>query len=115
MYLVNTELTVNWILSATEKVLVLPDMRVLIQAADKSTSDISGTLVAENFLAPTSTTDGFLEAFFTPDETGLWVAVLVEKNTIVNPVYSEVKIFVTINDTIINSYVNLGESGDIIV
>lgn len=108
MFLVNTQLTVNWKLRATIYDIPLTDLDIIIKPpqGEGNTVYTNSAIAAEDYIQPTTTTDGFVTYRFTPDSKGLWEVTLtngVEGN---NSIYYTHKIFVDSNDTHTKKFVD---------
>ena len=106
MYLVDTDLKVHWVFGAQPGTIALADLDVQITAPDNTVTYTNSGILAEDFLAPTTTSDGFASYTFTADAAGLWIATLTTGTGAANAVYQEVKIFVTTNDVLTRKFID---------
>ena len=98
MYLVNTTITVNWEIPATVITYLLEDFDISIKPPDRISTYIDNAILAENYLAPTPTTDGLVAYDFTPDEVGLWTITLSSGTGAAHVEFYSYKILVSKND-----------------
>jgi hypothetical protein len=106
MYLLDTDLTVNWVFGAQDDVIALADLDVQIAAPDNTVVYENAAIDAEDFLAPTSTADGFASYTFTADQLGLWNITLTNGTGALNQIYMERKIFVSTNNILTKKYID---------
>jgi len=106
MYLLDTDLTVNWVFGAIPGEILLADLDVQITSPDNTVTYIDSAILAEDFLAPTDTSDGYASYTFTADATGLWLITLTTGTGAANDIYMETQIFVTINDTLTKKFID---------
>lgn len=105
MYLINSELTVNWILSADLGTIALADLDVILKASRGNSTYSNNGILAEDFLSPDLNNNGYASYKFTPNLKGLWLVALTDGTESEHTFYYEHKIVVTQNDTVINKRV----------
>lgn len=92
MYLVNTQLQMNWILRNSLIDIPRESFDVRIRPPKDSGRDVVYTndaIAVENFTAPTEDTNGWATYLFTPDIEGLWELVLTDGDENTNTFYYE--------------------------
>ncbi len=92
MYLLNTQLQMNWILRNSMIDVPLASLDIRIRPPKDSGRDVvytSSAIEADNFQAPTGDTYGWATYFFTPDLEGLWELVLTDGDEDSNTFYYE--------------------------
>lgn len=99
MYIVDTNIVVNWILPATDSPLGLADLDIYITPPGGEVVYINGAITGNNYIAPTVDTHGTVSYVLTPDILGLWKIVLASGENEEKVLYTEYKIKVSINDT----------------
>ena len=99
MYLLDTSITVNWKLDPTNQAIALADLFIQKTDPKGNSEELINVLTPSNFIAPTINSFGFTEFIFTPDQLGLWVIVLSNKNVLNTPMYLPYNVYVTTNDT----------------
>lgn len=92
MYLVNTTITMNWILRNTLVGIDRTTLDVRVRPPIETGRDVVYTndaIAPEDFLAPTASDDGWASYTFTPDAEGLWELVLTDGDETENTFYYE--------------------------
>jgi len=113
MFVVNTEIEVNWILPATVSTYQNTYFDVAVKKPDGSTTYLDGSVEpggavkVEDFIAPTVTTTGAATYRLNPDETGVWVVILTIGNTEYNSIFYEYFLRVSEPDTHIHQQVTV--------
>lgn len=109
MYLINTSIKVNWILSSNSNTITLASLDVIVTPPQgKGSSTVfTGGILPDNYLAYTSTDDGYAAYEFTPDSIGLWTITLTNGTGTPNDIFYEDKILIDINATVVNEYVDM--------
>lgn len=100
MYLVNTTLTVNWVLRATIYEILRETLDIVIKPPKGKGNEqyFNAAILPENYVQPTSNTDGIVSFDFTPDQVGLWIIVLTDGTEDSNLIYYESKLLISKND-----------------
>lgn len=106
MYLINTELTVNWYLLTGSNPPALSELDIRIVPPIGNAIYLSSAIAAEDYIPSTATTKGLVTYKFTPDELGLWTIGLSNGISSNNTDYYTHDIMVSINDTYIKKHVN---------
>lgn len=109
MYLVNTELQMNWILRNSFIDIPRTSLDVRVRPPKDSGRNVvynSAAIAEENFVAPTVDSNGWATYFFTPDIEGLWELVLTDGDETENTFYYERLIEVQSPDAHIRKAVN---------
>lgn len=92
MYLINTELEMNWIMRKSLYGLDRLTLDVRVRPPKDSGRDVvytNSAIAVDDFVAPTETEDGWATYRFTPDLEGLWELVLTDGDEDVNTFYYE--------------------------
>lgn len=76
MFVINTDITVNFLLANTVNSIVYSDFDVRITKPDGDSVFIQSAILEDKFIAPTPNTTGAVSYEFTPDVEGVWVVVL---------------------------------------
>ena len=106
MYLINTDLTVNWVFASQADVITRTDLDIQITDPDGNVTYTDSAIAAEDFLAPTVSSDGYAAYTFTADVLGLWSIVLTNGTGVANTVYKETKIYVDKNDILTKKFID---------
>ena len=72
MYLINTTLTVNWLLLTGATPPLLADLDIRIVPPNGVSSYIASAILGGNYTPSTETTKGSVSYDFTPNALGLW-------------------------------------------
>ena len=113
MFVVNTNIEVNWILEASVDSYQNTDFDVAVKRPDGSSTYFDGVLESggavktEDFIAPTDVTTGAATYRLTPDETGVWVVILTLGNESDNNIFYEYFLRVSEPDTNIHQQVTV--------
>jgi len=105
MFVVNTDIEVNWMLPATVFSYQNKNFDVAVKKPDGTSIYFDGSLEpggaikTEDFIAPTEITTGAATYRLNPDETGVWVVVLTMGNTDYNSIFYEYFLRVSEPDT----------------
>ena len=101
MYLLNTELEINWTLYSDVAYPTLKDFSVL-QHSPNSVISIPNAITIGDYIPPTINTLGYVTYRFTPTTTGLWKIALYVSGTIVDTR----EILVSENDILTEKFVS---------
>ena len=108
MFVVNTEITVNYLLNSTALAFLYTDFDVRVIKPDGSFNFYDSAILEENYISPTTTTTGAVSYPFTPDVEGVWTVAL-SKGTAPNyDVYNEYTLRIVVPDTHVRQQVDLG-------
>jgi len=113
MFVIDTEIEVNWILPATVFSYQNTDFDVAVKRPDGSSTYFDGVLESggavktKDFIAPTDATTGAATYRLTPDETGVWVVILTLGNESDNNIFYEYFLRVSEPDTHIQQQVTV--------
>ena len=99
MYLINIELEVNWKILSTMKTYVLEEWDVVIKDPEGNQTYVDSAIVSDDFLPPTTTTDGYVTYRFTPTSLGVWSIALTSGLGTIHYVYYEHILPIAVNDT----------------
>jgi len=105
MFVVNTDIEVNWMLPATVFSYQNTNFDVAVKKPDGTSIYLDGNLEpggaikTEDFIAPTEITTGAASYRFSPDETGVWVVILTVGDTFDNKIFYEYFLRVSKPDT----------------
>lgn len=105
MYLINTEITVNWYLYTANDPPLLADLDIHIVEPDGVSQYIDNAILAPDYTPSTSTTRGVAVYRFTPDKLGLWTITLSEGTGSQNQKFTTYEIVVSTNDILTKKYV----------
>jgi len=105
MYLINTELTVNWYLLTGDSPPALAALDIRIVPPNGEASYVSGGILADDYTESTADTKGLVVYRFTPDELGLWTIGLSEGISSDNTDFYTHSIMVSTNDIYTQKYV----------
>ncbi len=108
MFIVDTTITVNWILQATAVSYIYSDFDVEIKKPDGDGDYYESAIIEEDFIAPTVSTNGAISYDFTPDQEGVWIVVLTSGVSALHGIHMEYTLRVSSSDTHIYQQVNLG-------
>lgn len=99
MYIINTEIEVNWLIPATVNTYLYTDFDVVIRQPDGINDYYEAAIAEADYIAPTDSTNGGASFKITPDKLGVWVVVLSVGNSALSDIYWECHLQVHINDT----------------
>ena len=105
MFVVNTEIEVNWILPASVSNYQNTNFDVAVKKPDGSSIYLEGSSVAggavkdQDFIAPTEVTTGAATYRLNPDTVGVWVVILTIGNNEYNSIFYEYFLRVSEPDT----------------
>jgi len=105
MFIINTEIQVNWILPATVFSYLNTDFDVAIKRPDGSSTYIDGgietggAIKQGDFIPPTDVTTGAVTYRLNPNETGVWVVILTMGSNSDNKIFYEYFLRVSEPDT----------------
>jgi hypothetical protein len=105
MFVVNTDIEVNWMLPATVFSYQNTNFDVAVKKPDGTSIYFDGSLEpggaikTEDFIAPTEITTGAASYRFSPDETGVWIVILTMGDTDYNSIFYEYFLRVSKPDT----------------
>jgi len=105
MYLINTTLTVNWVLLTVGNPPLLADLDIKIVPPDGTSSYLENSILAGNYTPSTISTKGAVSFDFIPNQLGLWEISLTEGTSALNRNFYTHKIIVSKNDTLIKKFV----------
>jgi len=105
MYLLNTELTINWRIPATLFTYELTNWDIVLKAPNGDQTYIDAAILIADYTAPTPLTDGWVTYRFTPNTVGLWVAALTTGLGSLHYLYYDYKLQIVTNDTFSQQYV----------
>lgn len=108
MFIINTEIEINWLLPATLFVLPVEDYDIIVKKPDGSSQYFESAITSEDYIPPTDSTTGGISYRLTPDQKGVWVIVLTVGTADDSDIFYEYFMQVHINDTHIYQQVNLG-------
>lgn len=107
MYLINTELTVNWYVITGVAPPALSDFNITIVPPNGKATYLTSAITNSNDYVPsTVSTKGFISYKFTPNLVGLWTISLNEGTSASNVDHYTHNILVSINDTLIKKTIN---------
>ena len=106
MYLVNTELEVNWYILTGAAPPLLEDLDVTVVDPDGISVYTDSSILVDDYIPSTETTKGMVTFRFTPNKTGLWKVKLSEGTSGNYTEYYTHDIVVSTNDTHIKKFVN---------
>jgi len=98
MYLLNTDITVNWVLNVTSDTILLSDLDIKIEQPSGLSDYIPNAITAENYVQPTENSKGSVSYTFTASILGLWIITLTNGTEAINTIYSSSKLFISKND-----------------
>ncbi len=98
MYLINTEITINWEIPATTFVYTLDSWDIIVKKPDGSQEYFDAAILIADYLAPTTTTNGYVSYRVTPDTLGLWQIALTSGLGSLHYYYYEYKLQIAVND-----------------
>ena len=105
MFVVNTEIEINWLLPASVASYQNTNFDVAVKKPDGTSTYLDGSLEpggavkTQDFIAPTESTTGAATYRLNPDETGVWVVVLTMGNNDYNSIFYEYFLRVSEPDT----------------
>ena len=105
MYLINTQLTLNWYLLTGANPPALADLDIHVTAPDMTSTYYDAAIASADYTQSTSTTKGLVVWRFTPDQEGLWKVTLTNGSSGTNTEYYTHEIPVGINDTSIQKFI----------
>jgi hypothetical protein len=108
MFLLNTELEVNWLIPATSQVYNYTDFDVIVINPNGDGQYIDAAIELEDFIAPTVSTTGGVTYKFTPNMTGVWKVILTLGNAPDSDMYNEYFLRISEADNHIYQQINLG-------
>ena len=108
MFVVNTEITVNYLLPHTTATWTYGDFDVRIIQPDGESTFIESALAEENFIAPTPDSTGAISYPFTPDSEGVWIVAISRGTAPSFDIYYEYFLRVSSPDTHVHQQVCLG-------
>lgn len=104
MYLLNAEVTLNWVLGATANPPVVADLDLIIINPNGESNYIDSPISALNFTAPTDTIDGAASYVFTPTIEGHWKLRLVIGDALNYTILSKVELQVMDSLSIVEAF-----------
>lgn len=105
MYLINTELTVNWYLLTGVSPPALATLDIRIVPPNGEAGYLPGVILADDYIPSTVDTKGLVTYRFTPDQLGLWTIGLSVGISSNNQDFYTHDIMVSINDTYTKKFV----------
>jgi hypothetical protein len=108
MFLLNTQLEVNWLLPATSQVYAYTDFDVIVVAPNGDGTYNDAAILEEDFIAPTVSTVGAVTYKFIPDATGVWKVILTLGDAPDSELYNEYFLRVSEADNHIYQQIRLG-------
>lgn len=105
MFILNTEIEVNWIFPASVNPYIHTDFDVIVKKPNGSTDYIEGStepggaIKEADYIAPTDSTTGAITYRLTPDQKGVWVIILTIGGDTDSTVYHEYFLRVSEPDT----------------
>lgn len=108
MFVVNTEITVNYLLDHTTGVLTNTDFDVRVIQPNGDSTFYEAAILPENFIAPTPDTTGAISYPFIPDSEGVWIVALSKGIAPEFEIYNEYFLRVSSPDTHVHQQVVLG-------
>jgi hypothetical protein len=105
MFVINTEIEINWILPASVSSYVNTDFDVCVKKPDGSSTyldgilETGGAIKTEDFIVPTDITTGAATYRLNPDAVGVWVVILTMGNKEYNNIFYEYFLRVSEPDT----------------
>jgi len=83
MFIVLTEIAINYLLYSTDEVLLNTDFDVTLTDPDDNSEYIKSPIIPENYVAPTANSNGGIRFTYTFTKPGTWKIVLSagEENT----------------------------------
>lgn len=106
MFIVNTEIEINWGLPSMLVPIPLANFDVRVRKPDGSVIVDQSAILEENYVVPTDTTTGVVSYPLTPDTKGVWLVVLVVEEED-RKLYYEYYLKVWENDTQVYQQVRL--------
>lgn len=113
MFVIDTEIEVNWILPASVATYLNTDFDVAVKRPDGSSeyfegsSEPGGAIKSEDFITPTDITTGAATYRLNPDTVGVWVVILTMGNNNQNTIFYEYFLRVSEPDTHIHQQVTV--------
>lgn len=108
MFVVNTEIEVNFLLPGTTANVSNTDYDVKVVKPNGESDYYSQAIQSENFIAPTENTLGAAAYKFTPDTEGVWIVALVQGTSELSGIYYEYPLRISSPDTHVHQQVDLG-------
>ena len=99
MFLINTEIEVNWLLPATAQAYTYDSFDVIVKKPDGSSEYFESAIQENDFIAPTVSTIGGVTYRLNADALGVWVVVLTTGTSDSNDIYKEYYLRVSKDDT----------------
>ena len=105
MFIINTEIEVNWFFPASVATYVNTDFDVIVKKPDGSVvyvegaSEPGGAIKNDDFIPSSSNTTGSVSYRLNPDQKGVWVVILTIGNTDSSNIYSEYFLRISEPDT----------------
>lgn len=94
MYLIDTQVAVEWTLEKTSKTVLISDLSII------TVTPLGGVSFVQigNLIPPTTDTKGLINHLFTPDSEGLWEVTLVKGDPETYTELSRATFYVFAND-----------------
>ena len=108
MYLLNTQMQVDWVIEKTNKTVLLADLYFIITTPDNSVSYIP----IGNLIPPSTSQQGLITQLFTPDTEGLWEINLVKGSAETYTELSKVMLYVFTNNLIVYPVTYYGDDAE---
>lgn len=105
MYLIGSEITVNWTLEPAEEPIPLSSLDIYVTEPNGLVQYTNAAIAAERYVAPTDTSFGMLSYLFYPDALGLWLVTLTDGTELENTIYYEYKLQIDTNDIYTRKFV----------
>ena len=108
MFILNTEIQVNWLLPASNDIKLFSDFDVIVRKPDGSSTYNESAIAETDYIPPSVNSAGGVTYRLTPDTKGVWLVVLTIGTAGDADIYYEYYLQVHQNDTHIYQQVNLG-------
>jgi hypothetical protein len=108
MFVINTEITINYFLNNTDEAQLFTDFDVRVVEPNGDFTFYSSAILEADYVAPTSTTSGAVSYSFTPTTPGVWTVALIKGTEPDYDIYNEYTLRVIQPDTNVKQQVVLG-------
>lgn len=104
MYLLGSEVTLDWVLSETPLTVLLSDLDLVIIDPEGTSTYLDAPIDISLFIPPTVTTVGSVSYLFTPNKEGLYKIRLVKGTADSYTVLSKMEMYILDNTTVVSPY-----------
>ena len=108
MFVIDTEITVNYLMANTTAATLYTDYDIRIVKPDGDSTFYESAILEENFIAPTTSTTGAISYPFTPDTEGVWIVTLLKGTAPNFEIFNEYFLRVSSPDIHVHQQVVLG-------